>query len=370
MRQRLARVDAWLLSFSGPAKGIVIAVTLALMAIVAVHEIPRPFIDFSRWPLLSRISQPEGFGTDTIADAYEARVVRHDVRDMYTKRLTDQTPREAETWTKDASSPYPPATLLALAGLAAVGDACGVGLYGAVFALAVAFLGLSLIYCLQTRWYLFPLLYVNFAYVGERFFRVQDGSYLVMLAIVLAALFAARRFPSVAHVLMAAAIVTKLSPFYFVRYLTRMPRSIAIVFLAILVGGFVLPYFIWDNYLYIFRYNSELKGSGMAALGAGALAIAFVALLERAAARCRFDLEDIIGWSLVPMALFLAFKMNVIRHVILVLLVPDKRVVRNLAAAIGLGIYALLPSGTALNSMLPVVTAVLIAGLALQRDRH
>lgn len=363
VRQHLARLDAWLLSLSSIAKAIVIAATLASMAVVAVHKIPRPFIDFSRWPLLSHVGQPDGFGTDTIADAYEARVVRHDVGDMYTKRLTDQTPLEAETWTKEASSPYPPAALLALAALSSVGDAFGVGLYGAVFWLALLFLGLSLVYCLRTRWYVFPLLYLNFTYIGERFFSVQDGSYLVMLTIVVVALMAARRFPTAAHTLMATAIITKLSPIYYARYITRMPRAVALAFVAILITGLILPYFIWDNYLYIFRYNSELKGSALAAVGAGALAIAFVAILERAAARRRFDLEDAIGWSLVPMALFLAFKMNVIRHLLLVLLIPDKRVVRNLAAAAGLGIYTALPAGSALNSMLPVVVAVLIAGL-------
>jgi hypothetical protein len=344
-RQRPAQLDAWLLSFSVPAKTIVIGLTLAVMAVVALRQITR------------------GYGTDTIADSYEARVVRHDVRDMYTKRLTDQTSVEADAWSKDASSPYPPATLLALAGLSAIGDAFGVGLYGSVFGLAVLFLSLSLFYCLRTRWYLFPLLYLNFAWVGERFFHVQDGSYLVMLTIVLVALCVARRFPSTAHTLMAFAIVTKLSPLYYARYITRMPRRVAALFVVILIAGLVLPYFIWDNYLYIYRYNSELKGSALAGVGAAALGIAFVGLLEWAASKWAFDLEDAIGWSLVPMGLFLAFKMNVIRHLLLVLLIPDKRVVRNLSAAVGLGIYTLLPSGTALNSMLPLVTLVLGCGL-------
>jgi hypothetical protein len=348
MRQRLAALDAWLLAFSTPVRVLVIGLTLAAMAVTALPKIRKA---------------PDQYGTDTIADAYEARVVRHDIRDMYTKRLTDQTPLEAGTWTKEGSSPYPPATLLALASLAAVGDACGVGLYGAVLGLALLFLGGSLAYCLRTRWYLFPLLYLNFGYVADRFFHVQDGSYLVMLTIVLAALLAARRFPNAAHTLMAAAIVTKLSPVYYARYLTRMPRRIAIAFVAILVAGLVLPYFIWDNYLYIFRYNSELKGSGLAAVGAAAVAVPFTLLLMRAERRKRFDLEDLIGWSLVPLALFFAFKMNGIRHLLLVLLVPDKRVVRNLAAAVGLGLYTVSPSGIPLNAMLPIVTVILVAGL-------
>ena len=312
---------------------------------------------------IGKIPKPGEFGTDTIADRYEARVVRHDVRDMYTKRLTDQTPLEAATWSKEASSPYPPAALLALAALSAAGDTLGVGLYGAVFALAILFLLLSLVYFLQTRWYLFPLLYVNFSWVAERFFYVQDGSYLVMLVLVIGALFAARRSASWSAVLMAAAAITKFSPIYFARYVPAISRRTAIAFVAILVAGLVLPYFIWDNYLYIFRYNSDLKGSALSTVGGAIVAAAMALLIERTDRRAGFDLTDRIGWSLVPVALFLAVKMNSIRHLLLVLLVPDKRGVRNIAAAVGLALYAVLPLGTALNSMLPVVTVALVAGL-------
>ena len=363
LRHRLESADSWLLTRSTTVKTLVIVVTLAVMTWTALPKIPKTFVDFSRWPILAGISQPAEFGTDTIADAYEARVVRHDIRDMYTKRLTDQTPLEAETWTKEASSPYPPATLLALAALSAIGDGFGIGLYGAVFCVAVAFLAGSLIYFWRTRWYLFPLLYLNFGYIAERFFSVQDGSYLVMLTLVLAALFAARRAPRAAHLVMAGAIVAKLSPIYYVRHLFRMPRPIAIAFVGILIAGLVLPYFVWDNYLYIFRYNSELKGSRLAALGAAALAIPFALLLARTESKRRFDLEDLIGWSLVPMALFFAFKMNAIRHLLLVLLIPDKRIVRNLAAALAFAAYAVSPPTVPFNSMLPVVTVTLVVGL-------
>ena len=321
----IAALDAWLLRASAPVKAIVVALTLVLMAATAVTKVPRPFVDFSRWPLLAGIAQPDEYGTDTIADRYEARVVRHDVADMYTKREVAQTPLEAATWTKDASSPYPPVTLLVLAALSAAGEAMGLGLYGMVSLLALLFLGASLAYFLRTRWYLFPLLYLNFSYVGERFFSVQDGSYLVMLTLVMAALLAARRWPAVTHTLMAVATVTKFSPLYYVRHVPRMSRRMAAAYVAILVAGLVAPYFIWDNYLYIFRYNSELKGDTLAAVGALALAVPFTALLAWAEKKRGFDLEDLVGWSLVPVALLLAFKMNAARHLLLVLLVPDKR---------------------------------------------
>jgi hypothetical protein len=190
---------------------------------------------------------------------------------------------------------------------------------------------------------LFPLLYLNFSYFGERFFYVQDGSYLVMLTLVLAALLAARRFPSAAHTLMAVATVTKLSPIYYVRHLRLMRRPVAIAFIAILGAGLILPYFIWENYSYIFQYNSELKGDAWAVLGALALAVPFTIGLAWVENRRRFDLEDLIGWSLVPVALFLAFKMNAARHLLLPLLIPDRRAVRNVAVGLGMGAHYLLP---------------------------
>lgn len=359
-------LDAWLLRASPRLRTLVVALTVCVLAATILPRIPRPALDLSHWPLLAGVAQPDDFGTDTIADTYEARVVRHRVADMYTKREVEQTPAEAAAWTKEASSPYPPATLLALAGLSAIGDALGIGLYGMVAGLALAFLGVSLLVCLRTRWYLFPLLYLNSAWVAERFFSVQDGSYLVMLTLVMAALLAARRWPSATHTLMAAAIVTKISPLYYVRHLPRMRRPAAAAFVAILALGLAAPYFVWENYLYIFRYNSELKGSTpLATAGALALAAVVAALLVRAERRRGFDLEDLVGWSLVPMALFLAFKMNVARHLLLVLLVPDKRGLRNVAAAAGLALHALAPAAIPLNSTLPLVTAILVAGLLM-----
>jgi len=56
--------------------------------------------------------------------------------------------------------------------------------------------------------------------------------------------------------------------------------------------------------------------------------------------------------------------MNVARHLLVVLLVPDKRVTRNLAAAVGLALPALFPGAVRFNSSLAIATVVLAAGLA------
>jgi hypothetical protein len=347
----LGRIDERLNNVSFSTKAGLTTLTIFLIVVGAVLHFPA-----GRAP-----------GTDTIADNYEARVVRNDVRDMYTKRLVEQTPLEAATWSKEASSPYPPATLLGLAGLAAVGDAMGVGLAGMVAAVAVVFLALSLVYFLRTRWYLFPLLYLNFGYLAERFFFVQDGSYLVMLMVVMIALLVVAGRPAAGALLMAVATTMKLSPLYYARYLgtSWMPRWVAPAWVAIVAAGLLLPYFVWENYLYIFQYNNELKGDLASAAGGAAIALACAAGLWVLDRRGAFDREEQIGWALVPVALFLAFKMNTARHLLLPLLVPDKRGTRNVAAAIGLTLDTIGGAAISLNDTLPVMTLTLGVGLIL-----
>ena len=342
----------------------VIGVTLLIVLAVSLPKVPRTFIDYASVPLLSRVPQPETFGTDTIADTYESKVILNDVRDMYTKQQLAQTPFEAQTWSKEASAPYPPAVLLAEAGLYAIGERIGIGLYGMVLVLALAFLGMSLWYCLQTRWYLFPLLYLNFSYFSGRFVYVQDGSYLVMLCVVMAALLLARARKPGSHALMALAIAMKVSPLFYAMEVFRMRRRDAAFFILILAAGLVLPYFIWDNYLYIFTFNDGLKGRWYSSLVAAAIAVPFAVAVWCVEQRQRFDLEDRIGWGLVPFALFLAFKMNVARHLLIVLLVPDKRGLRTAAAAAALLMPAIAPGLVRLNSALPIA-AVLLVGIVV-----
>jgi hypothetical protein len=336
---------------------------------VSLPKVPRQALDFSGLPLLHRVSQPESYGTDTIADMYEARVVLHDVLDMYTKAKTEQTALEARTWSKEASAPYPPVSLLVEAGLFKVGEWTGVGFYWMIVGLACAFIALSLAMSWTTRWYVFPLLYLNFSYFSERFVHVQDCTYLVMLAFVMAALWLARRGRHGCHVLMALAITVKLSPLYYARNVLQMRRRDALLFIAIVAAGLVLPALIWNDYLYIYRYGSELKGHPLSGVGAGVLATLVALVVWYVETRGRFDLEDRVGWGLVPVAVFLGFKMNVARHLLVVLLVPDKRGVRNAAAAVGLAVPALLPGIVPFNSSLAIATGVLCFGLAgyLQR---
>jgi hypothetical protein len=142
----------------------------------------------------------------------------------------------------------------------------------------------------------------------------------------------------------------------------------AALFTAILVAAFAVPYFVWDNYLYIFQFQNTVKGSWSQTAGAVFVAVPFGLLLWYVEGRRDFDLEDRVGWALVPFAMLLAFKMNVARHLLIALLVPDKRGLRNGAATLGMMLPNLLPGMIHFNSALPIATALLFLGLAWHLD--
>jgi hypothetical protein len=359
-----AAVDRFLLRVNRPVQYTVIVATVLHMVAVAIPNVPRAYVDYSRFPLLSGVHQYETYGTDTIGNSYVAKVVLNDPLDMYTKARLEQTPLEKATWTREASAPYPPAALLTAAGLYAIGAATGIGFYGMVVLLAAVFIALSLWYFLKTRWYLFPALYLNFAYFGHRFVYVQDDTYLAMLVVVMIALVLARWRRDASHILMALAITMKLSPAAYAREILTMRRGLAIIFAAILFAGLVLPYFIWNDYLKIFTFHEQVKGNIYDTVAAVALAASFTIVLWYVETRLGFDMEDRIGWSLVPFAIFVGIKMRVARHLLIVLLVPDKRGPRNIAASIGLALYAANPDGFKLGGVLYLTTVLLFAVLA------
>jgi len=365
--QRLAgRVDARLQSATPAVRRSILTLTFLAIALQSLPNVPRAAVDYSRLPLLAGIRQPETYGTDTIADMYEAKVVRHDPRDMYTKLGVDQTPLEAATWSKAESAPYPPLMLLTTAALLWIGEASGVGLYGMVILLAIAFLSMSAWYFSRTRWYVFPLLYLNFSYLGYRFVYVQDGSYLLVLVVVTTALLVARRHRSLTDLLMAVAIDLKFSTLYYATNLFSMKRGIAVLFVLLVFCGVILPYFVWTGYFDILRINEGLKGHPSGWFVGMACAVPFSALLWFVERRAPFDLEERVGWSMVPFGMFLAIKMNAPRHLLMTLLVPDKRGWRNGVAAIVLGLNAAFPSAVPLGADLPIVTTLLFVLLIVR----
>lgn len=357
----------------GTARAVGLVLTVAAIVVQALPWVPREVLDYSRLTLLHRFHQQETFGSDTVADEYESRVVLTSVRDMYTKRDTGQTPIETRYWSKAASAPYPPAMLLVESALYALAGRTLAGFYLAILAVAVTFLAMSLVYCLRTRWYLFPLLYLNFQFVGERFVGVQDASYLVVLVVIMAALFAARARRNAAHLLMAVATTMKLSPLFYGVEIFRMRRRTAGLYVAIVFAGLVLPWFLWNNYLYIYAYGAGLKGTHSNHLFAALLGVSFAAAVWHVERRVDFDGEDRIGWSLVPMAVYFAVYTNAARHLLLVLLVPDKRGWRNLPLPVGLTLHTLFPHAIPLGSVLTIsigLLALILAGYAVAAQRR
>src|SRR5207237_3151234 len=140
--------------------------------------------------------------------------------------------------------------------------------------------------------YLFSILYLNFFYLGYRFVYVQDVTYLVMLVVIVAALRLARARRPAAHLLIALAIDMKMTPLYYATNLPAMTRRTAALFVAILFAGLVLPYFIWENYSYIYRFHEALKGNRWGLVAAIGYGIPFGALLAYIEAKLGFDMED------------------------------------------------------------------------------
>jgi hypothetical protein len=354
-------LDAALLRAPRAVRTGLYVLTACVMAATALPHVPRQVVNFGGLSLIGSVQRHDTYGNDTIGDGYEARVVLNDWRDMYTKTRLEMTPLEAATWPKEACAPYPPAVLLAEAGLYALGSWSGVGFYGAILTLAVVFVVASARYFLKTRWYLFPALYLNFVYFGERFVYVQDCSYLVVLTVLMAALYLARRGHAASHALVALATVMKLSPLFYLANLGRMRRRDAVLYVGIVAGGFILPYFVWENYLYIFQYSAELKGDWDNSAAALIVVMPLALVLRYVETRLQFDWEDRIGWDLVPLSLLLALKMNVARHLLIVLLIPDKRGIRNIAAAVGLTVPVIF--GVPFNASLGFAVLVLLTGL-------
>jgi hypothetical protein len=73
-----------------------------------------------------------------------------------------------------------------------------------------------------------------------------------------------------------------------------------------------------------------------------------------------------VGWGLVPFAMLAGMLANSGRHLLIALIVPDRRAGRNVAAAIGLALHSLLPSVVRLGSLTYLMTAMLCVVLAYQ----
>jgi len=170
--------------------------------------------------------------------------------------------------------------------------------------------------------------------------------------------------------MMAVATVMKFLPLSYARYLPRMRRRTAWTYAAILAAGLVVPWFIWDDYLYIYQFASDRKGNDWRDIGGALLLVApFTLAVWYVEERMRFAEEERIGWSLVPFALLVGLLTNSGRHLLIALIVPDRHAGRNLAAVAGLTLYSLLPGVVRLGSLVYITTAVLCVVIAVYLDR-
>jgi len=80
----LSAMDRRLMAAPTRIRATLIALTIVAMVIVSLPHVPRSFVDYSRWPWLSRIQQPDTYGTDTISETYVARVVVNGLNNVFT----------------------------------------------------------------------------------------------------------------------------------------------------------------------------------------------------------------------------------------------------------------------------------------------
>src|SRR5450759_5899161 len=159
--------------------------------------------------------------------------------------------------------------------------------------------------------------------------------------------------------------IRDMSPLYYGKNVLTTRRWIAALVVAIIIVGLVLPYFLWDNYLYIYEFHIHRKGHyWLNAAAAMLLVVPFTVVLWYVETRLDFDMEDRVGWILVPFALVMAVTMNAARHLLVVRLVPDKRGPRSAAGALGLAMHYTVLRNLPLGAVVYVTTGLLGVALA------
>jgi hypothetical protein len=340
---KLARWDGWLVARPPAARVVVLGLTLAFALVVRLSYVPVSYHDFG-W-----LNRGSDYGCDYYSDSYGARTVENHPLDMYTRRLTEQT-RPEMYWSKRSAAPYPPAELFLLAGAHALGEATGLGLYGMLMAADGLLVLAMLVYALETRWYLFPLVQLN-VFLAYRFWGIGSFNGLLVLSCLMLGVMVARTRPTAGILCAVFAVCLKLTPVFFLTNFLRFRRRTALAAGALLVAGFVLPLFVFENYRYIYGFHATRDiGPIVRALGAVGLegthtrtiaAVlgwflplvlggAFSLVLLYAQLKLDFTWEDRIGWAAVPFALLFSLRMLSMRVLFEAMAIPDRRRARSL----------------------------------------
>ena len=203
---------------SRSVKIIVLAFTFSFIIISRATMLPE-----DRWDIWEGQIH-ESPGKDFVADNYTAKVVTNDWTDMYVKEGVNQTENEAKTWTKEQSSPYPPLTIIVYGPLKFIGDSTGLGFYGSMVLMELLLMVAIFIYCIRTKWYLFPLIYLN-PFIAYRFWWVGDLSNVLMLLVIMGALFLSTNKGPLKHIAVAVATGMKFAPIYYMKNLFKMKTN-------------------------------------------------------------------------------------------------------------------------------------------------
>ena len=359
MLEKLARLEARLLAVPRAVRLLVLGLTLGFALVVRLAYVPTSYHDFGA------LNRGSDYGCDYYSDEYGARTVYNHPLDMYTRRLTEQTPAEMY-WPRRSVAPYPPAELFLLAGAHALGELTGIGLYGVLMGLDFLLLALMLGYSLKTRWYLFPMVQLN-VFLAYRFWGIGSCNGLLVVLFLMLGVLAARARPALAALLGVFAVCLKLTPVFFLTNFLRFRRGAALAAAGILLAGFVLPLFVLENYRYIYGFHAMrdigpiVKALGsvgvsgghartLAAIAGWVLPLAgggaFSLVLLYAQHKLDFTWEDRIGWAAVPFSLLFSLRMLSMRTLFESMVIPDRRRTRSLwVFVMGLVDMALRASG-------------------------
>lgn len=343
MQRVLAHWDAWLLARPLGVKLAILGLTLAFVVVVRLSYVPASYHDFGA------LNRGSDYGNDYYSDAFGGRAVYNHPLDMYTRRLTEQTPAE-KYWPLRSVAPYPPAALFLLAGVHALGEMTGVGFYGVLMALDALLVLLMLGYSLRTRFYLFPLCLFN-VFLAYRYWGVGSCNGLLVALCLMLGVFVARAKPALGAMLGVLAVCLKLTPVFFLTNFPRFRRPVALAAAGMLALGFVLPLFVFENYRYIYGFHAT-RDIGPIVAGLSALGItsgpitsiaaaagwalpltiggAFSLMLLYAQHKLDFTWEDRIGWAAVPFSLVFSLRMLAMRTLFEAMVIPDRRVTRSL----------------------------------------
>lgn len=386
--EALRALDARLMAIRGSRRAMVLVLTGVALVVIRLWMVPAEVLD-------TGFNRTELIGMDYWADSYVGRVVANHPRDMYLKVETPQLGRETR-WTKPAAAPYPPFALLFFGGMHLAGVATGLGFYGMLVLVEAAFLTLALVYCLRTRWYLFPLTYLN-AFLALRVYWVGGASNILVLLLMMVALLLARVRSPWAQVVMALSIVTKVTPAFYLVQLRRWAGWTRALVVLVLATGLVLPLFWVEGYAGIWQRHAgrdtAVIGETLSAYGWGALtpvavALAYVlplvfvgwftSVLLRVQKALDWDDEDRIGWAAAPFALLFSLRVAALRMFFMAMLLPDKRGTRGVFVAVmGLADLVMLGAGFGFNDavrniiwdILGVALLVAIAQIWLREAR-